>query len=693
MVKGKAELSTSVSASLSDPDIDDEFVVDIYYDDKYGAFIFNTVAGRSRCIFEEGTLPNEDPQLRLVRPESPFIYPEESMIFHVEIANLGFVTSTFWLGQEESSEFDAYGPDDMSGINENGHVIQLDSGETKIKYIAIKRPTAIADKYEYPPMQLFFKSRCMADMLPDYADYNILPLANAVDDKDQPILKWIAPCPKVHWAAELKRDRSFQFNILNSVEDEEDALSVTIFNPLNSSGKNVTKLAIERLEEIMFSYRNVGSSTWKKGLTSTPTKSIATMDYLLPFVEEDNYGFLTLDWLLQGVVQEGEYEIMVETGCGGSGPEVVQGFQEHVITGTYDVTRPEQYGSATPLRQDIIVGEEISVFFTEEMLCRNPSTFDVKVDIFGTSYSDSEKDGTSLQKRDLFVICEGRRIGFQLDLSVGIEVHAILGKAFEVEIGKIGSGSLSSLQDKNGNPMDPLKGNIKFTKRFANLDLSSATSSFVFTMDDTTCSTESLETESGKIMDEIATIIGIDKDRVQVGDISCKSGSTIVAEVQILPLERRKLVSSNDVNDFDSASLFYILRDTLEGKGESQGRKLTTKITKSYSVMSMRLLPGSNDRDKFSSSMQEKEKEDELTKWGFAQESIFRNQKTVSDEKYLKHELKNDKRENEELRTLKENLRKKDDWLEQEMKKRDEETRKRDEFLEKEMTIINNLLK
>jgi len=685
----KAERSTSVSASLSDPDIDDEFVVDIYYDNKFGTLIFDTVAGRSRCIFEEGTLPNEDPQLRLVRAESAFIYPDETMIFHVEIANLGFVTSTFWLGQEESSEFDAYGPDGMSGIDENGHVILLTPGETKIKFIEIARPNALADTYEFPPMQLFFKSQCMADMLPDYGDYNILPLANAVDDNDKPILKWIAPCPAVHWAAELKRNRSFLFNILSSSEDGDDVLSVTIFNPLGSGGNNVTKLAYSRLEEIIFSYRQVGTSTWKKGLTRTPTGSIATMDYLLSHVKEDNYGFLTLDWLLKGKVEQGDYEIVVETSCGGSGPAEVQGFQETVITGTYDITRPEQYGKATPLRQDIIVGEEISVYFTEEMFCQTPLTFDMKVDIIGTNYSDALEDGTSLQKSDLFVICEGRRIGFQLDLSKDINVHAILGKEFEVEIGKIRPGSLSSLQDKNENPMDPLQGNIKFTKRFANLDLSSAATSFVINMENTTCSTESLEADSAKIRDEIVAIIGIDEGRVKVGDKSCQMESMIVAVVVIdPPLGRRTLMARSDINSFDSTSLFYILRDTLEGKEESQGRKLRTKMTNLYSVSSMRLLPGKNDFEKISSSLEDKHEEDKLTKWGFAQEVISRNYNLVSVEDDLYDQRLLTKSgvadENMELNLL-ENLRKKDEWLQQELKERDEEMRKKDEISTQEL--------
>ena len=36
------------------------------------------------------------------------------------------------------------------------------------------------------------------------------------------------PCPKVEWAGELKRDRYF---IVNTNSDDEENLSVTVFNP------------------------------------------------------------------------------------------------------------------------------------------------------------------------------------------------------------------------------------------------------------------------------------------------------------------------------------------------------------------------------------------------------------------------------------------------------------------------------
>lgn len=55
------EEATSVSFGLGDEHIGDEFVVDVTFDKKYGTFVFDTIAGISRCPYEEGTLPAEDP--------------------------------------------------------------------------------------------------------------------------------------------------------------------------------------------------------------------------------------------------------------------------------------------------------------------------------------------------------------------------------------------------------------------------------------------------------------------------------------------------------------------------------------------------------------------------------------------------------------------------------------------------------
>ncbi len=49
------DYQTSISVELSDPDPTDYFVVDMSLDPDYGTYVFNTVAGHSRCPHEPGT--------------------------------------------------------------------------------------------------------------------------------------------------------------------------------------------------------------------------------------------------------------------------------------------------------------------------------------------------------------------------------------------------------------------------------------------------------------------------------------------------------------------------------------------------------------------------------------------------------------------------------------------------------------
>ena len=50
---------SSISFGLGDPDDGDEIVVDMYYDEKFNTFAFDTVAGTTRCHQEEGTIAGE----------------------------------------------------------------------------------------------------------------------------------------------------------------------------------------------------------------------------------------------------------------------------------------------------------------------------------------------------------------------------------------------------------------------------------------------------------------------------------------------------------------------------------------------------------------------------------------------------------------------------------------------------------
>ena len=52
--------SRSVSFSLSDPDLGDAFDVAIRRDRVYGAPVFSILAGKSRCVYENATVPRDD---------------------------------------------------------------------------------------------------------------------------------------------------------------------------------------------------------------------------------------------------------------------------------------------------------------------------------------------------------------------------------------------------------------------------------------------------------------------------------------------------------------------------------------------------------------------------------------------------------------------------------------------------------
>ena len=64
-------------------DIGDEFVVEVFFDERYGTMMFETIAGRSACPHEAKTLPNEKPIVKLLKSSSQFVFPDDPMVFEV----------------------------------------------------------------------------------------------------------------------------------------------------------------------------------------------------------------------------------------------------------------------------------------------------------------------------------------------------------------------------------------------------------------------------------------------------------------------------------------------------------------------------------------------------------------------------------------------------------------------------------
>jgi hypothetical protein len=535
---------------------------------------------------------------------SQFKFPDEEMVFDIQIAHNGeHVSSNYLLSQDFNDDGGALTTrlDNGMTLGNYGTFMQLVKGEVYHRQVRVKRGP---EGFEFPPVELTLKSKCETDMKVT------VPLYNVVDDDGAQSLKWLEPCPSIEWAGELKRDQSF---LVNTLSDDPDFLSVTIFNPeASKKGLKLSDMTDPngRLNNAYLFYRETGEVTWNNAKNET----INNVDYALDFVEEDNFGYATLKWNIgAGPLPDGLYEIVVETRCSDvGGPDEFSFSREDAITGVIDLTRPEQYGQPLPYREDVIVGEEILVVFTEPLDCSLPLSFDVQMTVEGLD--------SVLDKQDLNVVCEGRTIGIQVDLSVGIEPSQLLGRAFEVEIGQVGDESFGSIKDVNGNPMDPLQGNVQFTRTFGDLDLTSASTSFIFSrrlhgICDEFALGDHLADEMRYV---VASTIGLEKvNAIVAKDLSCQDTRTIVASIEIQPMEesaeteaRRGLGSTPyAVTTFD---LYRRLKNNIvdESSKDVNGRKLA--IGGEIIPRSVRIIPGAGDMVLFETNVNDKEEEELL---------------------------------------------------------------------------------
>lgn len=378
VITDSEESETSISFAFGDPDDGDEFVVDIYHDPLYKSFVFDTISGISRCHNEDNTIAGEDPRLTLVSTPSKFIFPDEAIEFEVQLLNTGeHVYSYFLIAQDmgEGGSALATRLDNTMTLGYYGSMIKLD------KKVGVNRKVRVyrgPDGYDFNPVQLVLKSKCEQDM-DSLEKFDIEPLYNYIDPVTfEKRLRWLEPCPTVEWAGEIKRDQTF---LLNTQSDDEDNISVVVFNPLGGKKKTFKDMLEPngRLQNVYLRYRQEGTQTWNEAKNAT----FGDVDFAQDPINEDSFGYATSSWSI-GKLVDATYEIIVETECANvGGPDEFSSNRADIITGVIDRSRPEQYGNALPLREDVIVGEEITVVFTEDLDCSLPLSFDIQMTIEG----------------------------------------------------------------------------------------------------------------------------------------------------------------------------------------------------------------------------------------------------------------------------------------------------------------------
>lgn len=467
-------------------------------------------------------------------------------------------------------------------------------------------------------------------------------------------IKFVEPCPKVKWAGILNRDRSFVINTESSEKEQKEILKVIVFNPDHGTSIFNKKLS-DRLRHVYLKYRRhgEGEADWVPAQIDLDDGTV-DLDFAADYAEEDDYGYISLDWYHGGY--EGKYDIMVETTCDKlGGPDAIDSFREEILSGVIDVTRPDFYGEPLPIRNDVILGEEVSIIFTEPIDCGRPFTFEIEVLVNETNYR--------FVNDQLLIICEGRKIGFQIDPGMVLQPELLLGKSFEVTIGSIEYAS-RAVKDLYGNEM---QFNYDFRRRFADINLADASTSFDFNrkLIGADCASANLSRMNEEVKDEIASILDISNNRLSVSGASCNAmRGEINAKVQILPSSSMNIAGGRALGVVvpNAIQLFHNLKNGVDTNGN---RRL---IETEYSVRKLNLLPSAEDVSKFQTAPENVDRERELhyigslrhNNSGMSAVNDFKVQELMNNEKKIDIKMTdsalNIDAMKEELRELKEEL-------------------------------------
>lgn len=653
-------------------------MVDIYHDPIYRSFVFNTVAGISRCHQEKNTIAAEDPRLTLVSQPSGFIFPDEVIEFEINLQNVGeHVYSYFLLAQETGDGGSALEVrlDNAQKLGYYGQSMRLDKEKLVTRRVRVYRGPS---GYEFNPVKLVLKSKCEQDM--DYLVKSVtVSLSNYIDpNTSEPKLRWLEPCPSVEWAGEIKRDRTF---MLNTQSDDQDNISVVIFNPLRGQGSTFKSMLEPngRLQNVYLMYRQVGEQTWRNAKNTT----VQDIDFVQDPIDEDNFGYSTVNWFVgNGLLPDAFYEIIVETRCEDvGGPDEFSFSREDIVEGVIDLSRPEQYGYALPLREDIIVGEEIVVVFTEDLDCTLPLSFDLQVTVEGI-------DSVFSKNSNLLVRCEGRAIGFQIDLAF-VDPTLLIGRSFEVEIGAVGDGSFASIKDVNGNPTDPLRGNVQFSRRFGELDLNSAITRFDLPVNNVVCTSETQASIANKTKTDFMSLMDItDSSQLNIDEVVCMDVNNAKITISIAPNDiKSKSSKSRQLlgQATTSFSVFRRLFDNLQNHLEVKShRRLSSGM--SSRIGSVKIIPHHSDMKQFQTPESDREEEELLYHIASLRNN---NKEKTEDEDFLRRlgnlEEKYSRQKDDEFQNLRD--------LEKRLKSDKDQEMKNLKELEEEMKDLKILLR
>lgn len=304
----------TVSYTLADDDIGDNFSINIKKDGLYGTPVFDVVSGQSSCPHEPNTQPRDGVGIESDKNVAVNVPMNDAAVFILTLGNNSESgeARTYTLSTEQLSNPDG------AIIRFNGEpslTVTLEPFEGRDITMTVERGPIL---FEYNDLQVSFGSPCDGNFS-ETLEFDV---------------HFLEPCSMV--------DVGFPLQDWVLVPADGPNLFVTV----NGYDVNDTDLELIRVQY----RRSQGDGAWIN-IAEVPKDSLGSI-------------FEIVVWNTQGL-QDGNYEIRAVTECfGAQNPGI-----SHVIKGKIERTPPELFGDPEPADGVLSANDEISVTFTEDIRC------------------------------------------------------------------------------------------------------------------------------------------------------------------------------------------------------------------------------------------------------------------------------------------------------------------------------------
>jgi hypothetical protein len=322
--------SQTVTYTLADDDIGDNFTVDVLQDKVYGTPVFKTVSGNSSCPHEPNTVPRDEVALEVDKTIAANVPMNAEAVFKF---NLGNISQT----QEAREYLFSLIPES----NTQGAVVKIQGGSP------LDRPFQIP--YGSPQEVTVTIARGPVDFDYENLEFAIFP---ACEDEKGIALGLTAIDPKFYKSKLL----SVHFLEPCSPIDIGFPLQNWVWTVADGDSLFITLNEFDRtdpdLELIRVQYRRKnGDGAWIN-IAEVPKSQL------------NNDIFKIVKWGTNDL-KDGEYEIRAVTQCfGGQNAGI-----SHVISGRFEREPPALFGTPQPADGVLSKGDEISIQFTEPIRC------------------------------------------------------------------------------------------------------------------------------------------------------------------------------------------------------------------------------------------------------------------------------------------------------------------------------------